>query len=107
MKKYLLVEMPDFSVWRVPVQVIADAMTDYYVEKCGEDREKAKAETELLFTENEFEIEYWASENMDWDEVKSQGDSSADVVAASQIIMAHALTSMLDELIIMLGGLQD
>ena len=35
MKKYLLVEMPDFSVWRVPVQVIADAMTDYYVEQCG------------------------------------------------------------------------
>lgn len=70
MKKYLLVEMPDFSVWRVPVQVIADAMTDYYVEQCGEDREKAKTETELLFTENEFEIEYWASENMDWDAVK-------------------------------------
>ena len=71
MKKYLLVEMSDFSVWRVPVQVIADSMTDYYVKQCGEDREKAKAETDLLFTENEDEIEYWASENMDWDEVKS------------------------------------
>ena len=41
------------------------------------------------------------------EDTQSQGDSSADVVAASQIIMAHALTSMLDELIIMLGGLQD
>ena len=78
MKKYLLVEMPDFSVWRVPVQVIADAMTDYYVEQCGEDREKAKAETELLFTENEDEIKYWASENMDWDEVKSHAVRVSD-----------------------------
>ena len=50
MKKYLLVEMSDFSVWRVPVQVIADSMTDYYVEENGEDREMAKAETEQLFT---------------------------------------------------------
>ncbi|WP_153717653.1 recombination-associated protein RdgC [Eikenella corrodens] len=41
------------------------------------------------------------------EDTQSQGDSSADVVAASQIIMTHALTSMLDELIIMLGGLQD
>lgn len=71
MKKYLLVEMPDLSVWRVPVQVIADSMTDCYVEQCGEDREKAKAETEQLFTENEYEIEDWAANNMDWDEVKA------------------------------------
>lgn len=70
MKKYLLVEMPDFSVWRVPVQVIADAMTDYYVEQCGEDREKAKAETERLFAEDEYEIQDWAANNMDWDEVE-------------------------------------
>ena len=82
MKKYLLVEMPDLSVWRVPVQVIADSMTDYYVERNGEDREMAKAETEQLFTENEDEIEYWASENMNWEEVKSHavrvGDGDAD-----------------------------
>ena len=78
MKKYLLVEMPDLSVCRVPTQIIADAQTDYYVEQCGEDREKAKAETELLFTENEDEIEYWASENMDWDEVKSHAVRVSD-----------------------------
>ena len=71
MKKYLLIEMPDFSVWRVPVQVIAGARTDYYAERWGEDREKVKAETELLFTENEFEIEDWAANSMDWDEVKA------------------------------------
>lgn len=46
MKKYLLVEMPDLSVWRVPTQIIADARTDYYVERCGEDREKVKAEAD-------------------------------------------------------------
>ena len=71
MKKYLLIEMPDFSVWRVPVQVIADARTDYYAERCGEDREKVKAETEQLFTTHEFEIEDWAANSMDWDEVKA------------------------------------
>lgn len=78
MKKYLLVEMPDLSVWRVPVQIIADSMTDYYVERNGEDREMAKAETEQLFTENEDEIEYWASENMDWNEVKSHAVQVSD-----------------------------
>ncbi|WP_153717654.1 hypothetical protein [Eikenella corrodens] len=71
MKKYLLVEMPDFSVWRVPTQIIADARTDYYAERCGEDRKKVKAETERLFAANEFEIEDWAANNMDWDEVKA------------------------------------
>ena len=71
MKKYLLVEMPDLSVWRVPTQIIADARTDYYTERCGEDREKVKAETEQLFTAHEYEIEDWAANNMDWDEVKT------------------------------------
>lgn len=71
MKKYLLVEMPDFSVWRVPTQIIADARTDYYAERDGEDREKVKAETERLFAANEYEIEDWAANNMDWAEVKA------------------------------------
>ena len=71
MKKYLLIEMPDFSVWRVPVQVIADAYTDYYAERDGQDREKVKAQTERLFTTHEFEIEDWAANSMDWDEVKA------------------------------------
>ena len=70
MKKYLLVEMPDFSVWRVPVQVIADVYTDYYAERDGQDREKVKAQTERLFTTYEFEIEDWAANNMDWDEIE-------------------------------------
>lgn len=70
MKKYLLVEMPDFSVRRVPVQVIADAYTDYYAERDGQDREKVKAQTERLFTTHEFEIEDWAANNMDWDEIE-------------------------------------
>nr|DAY15900.1 MAG TPA: hypothetical protein [Caudoviricetes sp.] len=70
MKKYLLVEMPDFSVWRVPVQVIADVYTDYYAERDGQDREKVKTETERLFTAYEFEIEDWAANNMDWDEIE-------------------------------------
>ena len=73
MKKYLLVEMPDFSVWRVPVQVIADNRTAYYVEKYGRDCEQVKAETEQQFTdyENEGAISDWAESNMDWSDVKA------------------------------------
>ena len=97
MKKYLLVEMPDFTVWRVPVQVIADSMTDYYVEQCGEDREKAKAETELLFTENEDEIKYWASENMDWDEVKSHAVRVSDGYADYRDGWINGITCVTDD----------
>lgn len=71
MKKYLLVEMPDLSVWRVPTQIIADVRIDYYAERDGKDRDKVKAETERLFTADEYEIEDWAANCMDWDEVKA------------------------------------
>lgn len=70
MKKYLLIEMPDFSVWRVSVQLIADNRITYYVEKCNEDREEIEAETERLFADPAY-IKYWAGNRMDWDEVKA------------------------------------
>ena len=71
MKKYLLVEMPDFSVWRVPTQIIADSRIAYHVGRYGTDREQAKARTEQLFAEHPFYIEDWAANNMDWEEVKA------------------------------------
>lgn len=71
MKKYLLVRMPDFSVWDVPTQIIADNRIDYHVRRYGVGREQAKAETEQLFTEHPFYIEDWVANNMDWDEVKA------------------------------------
>lgn len=41
------------------------------------------------------------------EDAESHGDNSFDVAAASQIIIAHALTAMLDELARLLGGWQD
>ena len=41
------------------------------------------------------------------EDAQSHGDSGSDLAAASQIIMAHALTGILDELAELLGGWQE
>ena len=41
------------------------------------------------------------------EDAESHGDSGSDLAAASQIIMAHALTGILDELAELLGGWQE
>lgn len=71
MKKYLLIEMPDFSVWRVPTQIIAEHRIVYYFKVYGISREQAVAETKELFTQHPFYIEDWAANNMDWAGVKA------------------------------------
>ena len=72
MKKYMLVRMPDQSVWRVPTYLIALSRHAYYDSR-GEDPQQVRAETAALF-EDPREIADWAENNMDWDEIKSQAE---------------------------------
>lgn len=70
--KFLKVTMPDGSKWKVPVRIIAEHRAKYYFEERKEFNsleESLKEDTLPLFEEDEYEIEDWASNNMDWEDV--------------------------------------
>jgi hypothetical protein len=70
-KKYV-VEMPDGSKWSVPVRVIAESHAEYYYEKRAyKSMEESLKATEVLF-EDDYEIQDWAQNNMDWADVKHE-----------------------------------
>ena len=69
--KYLRVTMPDGSKWDVPVYVIAKNRAEWYAHEFGGDVERSLAEDTLpLFEADAFEIEDWASNNMNWSDVE-------------------------------------
>lgn len=70
MTKVLEVEMPDGSVWGVPVDVIARNRAAHYAGEFDGDIEKSLVEDTLpLFAEDDYEIEDWAVNNMNWTDV--------------------------------------
>jgi len=69
--KFLKVTMPDGSKWKVPVRVIAEHRAAYYAQKEHVSLEQSlKSDTLPLFEEDEYEVEDWASNNMDWTDVE-------------------------------------
>lgn len=71
MKKYMFIEMPDRSVWRIHTYLIADNRNAYY-DSIGKDPQETRAETAALFA-NPDEIAAWA-QNMDWEEVRHHAE---------------------------------
>ena len=70
MTKYLRTTMPDGSKWDVPVDVIARDRATYYADEFGNDIEKSLSEDTLpLFNQDPFEIEDWAKNSMNWEDV--------------------------------------
>lgn len=75
--KCVSVEMPDDSIWHVPVGVIAlDWAKNHASEYDG--MNEAIAEASKLFKESKREIIDWASNNMDWDDVEIYADQVGD-----------------------------
>lgn len=69
--KELHITMPDGSVWVVPVQLIATNRAEYYAREFGGDFNRSLAEDTLpLFRSDDFEIEDWAANNMNWSDVQ-------------------------------------
>ncbi|QMN68085.1 hypothetical protein HVW65_14420 [Citrobacter freundii] len=69
--KELHITMPDGSVWAVPVQLIATNRAEYYSREFGGDFNRSLAEDTLpLFRSDDFEIEDWAANNMNWSDVQ-------------------------------------
>lgn len=70
LNKNYVTTMPDGSKWAVPVKVIAESRAAYYAKDFGGDIEKSISnDTEPLFESDEYEIEDWAQNNMNWDDV--------------------------------------
>ena len=73
MKKEMLVTMPDGAVYAVPVMTIARHRAKYYAQERKEfdcDLQRSLDEDTIpLFTEDTYEIEDWAANNMNWDDV--------------------------------------
>jgi hypothetical protein len=71
MKRHLIVEMPDRSLWAVPVMVIARNRAAVYAKEFGGDVERSLNEDTIpLFEEDDYNIEDWATGNMNWSDVK-------------------------------------
>lgn len=62
---YFQIEMPDRSLWRVPVQCIADSRDEHYADE-QEDTIGFIRAGQL----DDSEIHDWAGNNMNWDEVE-------------------------------------
>ena len=76
-EKYLRVTMPDGSRWDVPARFIAEDRARYYANldiKRGDatdfDQAFASEVEHALDRHSTYEIEDWASNNMDWADVK-------------------------------------
>jgi hypothetical protein len=67
MHKLMTIEMPDGSVWGVPVDIIARSRATHYASEFDGDIERSLAEDTLpLFAVDTYEIEDWAKNNMNW-----------------------------------------
>lgn len=67
MHKYMTVEMPDGSKWGVPVEIIARNRAAHYANDFGGDIDLSLSEDTIpLFESNNYEIQDWAVNNMNW-----------------------------------------
>jgi len=67
--KKLVITMEDNSKWSVPVRVIAENRAKYYQSKSDLSFESCM-EAAIEYFEDEYEIEDWAANNMNWSDVE-------------------------------------
>lgn len=68
MKEYVFLTMPDYSEWRLPVSVILDNYIKHLVEYDGMSEEDAREDATQLFESDNYEINDWLMNNMNWNE---------------------------------------
>lgn len=69
--KILTIVMPDGSTWAVPVTVIAADRAKAYAHEFDGNIERSLNEDTLpLFESDAYQIEDWAANNMNWEDVK-------------------------------------
>ena len=67
MHKLMTVKMPSGEVWGVPVAMIARSRATHYASEFDGDVERSLAEDTIpLFESDNYEIQDWAVNNMNW-----------------------------------------
>lgn len=70
--KHLFVDMPDGLTYGIPVELIARHRAESYVDEFDNDITKSLLEDTIpYFEERDYNIRDWASNNMNWSEVKA------------------------------------
>ena len=79
MTKHLRVTMPNGERWAVPISIIAEGRATYYADRDAERQGLSKEERNKRYREevfyalgDEYEIRDWASNNMDWTDVRDR-----------------------------------
>lgn len=95
-EKSIHIDMPDRSVWAVPVRNVANHRASYYAKRDGiTQAESLDNDTLPLFEECNDEITDWLENNMDWDDVKDD----AVMVKAGTVDFQEGLTNGDKELV--------
>ena len=82
--KCLTVVQDDGSKWAVPVDVIARSRASHYAHEFGGDVERSLSEDTMpLFDSDDFEIEDWAVNNMNWSDVSHAAFKCEDAPPAN------------------------
>lgn len=68
--KHLLIEMPDGLTYGIPVEIIARNRAEHYKDEFKGDIAKSLKEDTIPLFNDFYEVHDWASNNMNWDEVK-------------------------------------
>lgn len=68
-QKSYRITMEDGSIWSVPIKPIALSHAEYYAGVDDISVEESMENTVELFLNDNYEIEDWAKNNMDWEEV--------------------------------------
>jgi len=72
-EKNLVVTMSNGETWEIPVTVIAESRASYYSKEFdGDVQESLIKDTLPLFSSDNYEIEDWAKNNMDWDDIEDE-----------------------------------
>lgn len=79
LSKQYVTTMRNGQKWAIPVERIAFNRAHYYAKKFGISFDESLKERTLpLFESDEFEIEDWATNNMDWSDVKKYAKLISD-----------------------------
>ena len=82
MKKYMTVIVSDGSTWGVPVEMIARDRAANYADEFDGDIERSLSEDTLpLFEDDDYQIQDWAVNNMNWSDFDGHQVKIADAPA--------------------------
>lgn len=85
--KYLTMKLENGEIWGVPVEIIARNRAEHYAYEFDGDVERSLHEdTFPLFDEDEYEIEAWATGDMDWSDFEGHQRMFSSMITDADMI---------------------